>query len=159
MINASIKPLAGINRVGARRGQGLNKLRTYRGFKQDFVTEKYVKMAMPRCHRSAFAKFRCGVAPIRVETGRYERLPFEERLCPVCEGGEVETEKHVLMQCPAYRDIREELFTCASDVIPSWAQETTDFCFNALMCNNLLVRPVARACHMILNFRRQTLFS
>ena len=26
------------------------------------------------------AKFRCGVAPIRVETGRYVNIPFHKRL-------------------------------------------------------------------------------
>ena len=28
----------------------------------------------PKLQRSALAKFRCGVAPLRIETGRYERL-------------------------------------------------------------------------------------
>jgi hypothetical protein len=27
---------------------------------------------IPSRYRSAFAKFRCGVAPLRIETGRYE---------------------------------------------------------------------------------------
>ena len=33
---------------------------------------------MPQSHRSAFAKFRSGVAPLRIETGRYERLRVNE---------------------------------------------------------------------------------
>ena len=39
---------------------------------------------MIRSHRSALAKFRCGVAPIRSETGRYENLSVNERFCPFC---------------------------------------------------------------------------
>ena len=35
------------------------------------VVDRY----MPLRHRSAFAKFRCGVAPLRIETGRYENKP------------------------------------------------------------------------------------
>ena len=58
---------------------GGNKLRTYRTFKHDYGTETYVSCILPRRHRSACAKFRCGVAPIRLETGRYERLSIDQR--------------------------------------------------------------------------------
>ena len=53
-----------------------------------------MKMVLPKRYRSILAKFRCGVAPIRVETGRYERLSFAERMCPLCNGG-IENELHV----------------------------------------------------------------
>ena len=58
----------------SKSGSGNNKLRTYRLFKTDFATEDYCKIPLPYGHRSAFAKFRCGVAPLRVETGRYENV-------------------------------------------------------------------------------------
>ena len=65
------------------RGAGLNKLRTYNKFKQVFEVEPYVlESNMSRGRRSALAKFRCGVAPIRLETGRYENLSVEQRVCP-----------------------------------------------------------------------------
>jgi hypothetical protein len=57
--------------AGARGG---NKLITYKGFKLQFGTEPYLRYVTLPSHRSAYAKFRCGVAPIRLETGRYERL-------------------------------------------------------------------------------------
>jgi hypothetical protein len=47
----------------------------------------------------AYAKFRCGVAPLRVETGRYERKAVHERTCLYCINY-VEDEFHVLMLCP-----------------------------------------------------------
>ena len=49
---------------------------------------------MPFCHRSALSKFRCGVAPLTIETGRYINLPVSERTCPFCKDL-VETEMHV----------------------------------------------------------------
>lgn len=101
---------ADIHREGARRGNGRNNLRTYRLFKQEYRSEAYVNTTMSRANRSALAKFRCGVAPIRLETGRYEGLPEAERLCPVCDTAEVETEEHVLIRCPLYQDYRDELF-------------------------------------------------
>jgi hypothetical protein len=35
-------------------------------------------------YRSTYAKFRAGVAPLGIETGRYERLEVNERLCFNC---------------------------------------------------------------------------
>ena len=40
-----------------------------------------------------FAKFRCGVAPLRLETGRYERLSQEQRTCFYCTDC-IESEEH-----------------------------------------------------------------
>ena len=67
-------------------GIGHNKLRTYATFKSSLLTETYIvfRVVSNRKHRSAMAKFRMGVAPIRLETGRYEGLSVEDRLCPLC---------------------------------------------------------------------------
>ena len=43
---------------------GGNKLRTYRRFKESYSTELYVKIITQKKYRSAYSKFRCGVAPI-----------------------------------------------------------------------------------------------
>ena len=85
------------------KGRGKNKLRLYRCFKNDYKSENYVTCMMPRGHRAAFSKFRCGVAPIRVETGRYERLALEDRHCFNCTN-QVEDEEHVLLHCPIYQE-------------------------------------------------------
>ena len=55
-----------INANMAQRGQGGNKLRKYKLLKQEINEEFYCKQLLPRSHRSAMAKFRAGVAPIRV---------------------------------------------------------------------------------------------
>ena len=94
-----------INSISGTSNRGGNKLRTYKLFKQVLKTENYCNMIIPRSHRSAFSRFRCGVAPIRIETGRYERLTEEERVCPFC-NSEIENELHVLINCPLYNDIR-----------------------------------------------------
>jgi hypothetical protein len=49
-------------------GNGQNKLRTYELFKSEYGVENDCKVLVPFNDRSAFAKFRCGVAPIRLET-------------------------------------------------------------------------------------------
>ena len=60
-------------------------------------------------HRLAFAKFRCGVASTRIETGRYEGLELKNRICPVCKN-DIEDEIHVILHCPVYSDLRKTLF-------------------------------------------------
>ena len=53
------------------REEGGSKLRTYRKFKKEYATEQYVSVVNQKKYRSAYAKFRCSVAPIKIETGRY----------------------------------------------------------------------------------------
>ena len=52
---------------------------------------------VPHRHSAAFAKFRCGIAPLSIETGRFENKPLQEPKCPFCD--KVETESHVLLDC------------------------------------------------------------
>ena len=51
-----------VTRPDARQGNGRSKLRTYKLLKTTYAEENYVKIIMQRNHRSAFAKFRMGVA-------------------------------------------------------------------------------------------------
>ena len=57
--------------------------------------------------------FRTGVAPLRVEAGRYASLQLEQRVCFNCIHL-VEGEKHVLIDCPAYEFIRKDLYSKAT---------------------------------------------
>ena len=66
------KWLQDVNRDTALRGNSRNKLMTCKLFKHVYRTEPYVVNVLLFKHRSALAKFRCGVAPFRLETDRYE---------------------------------------------------------------------------------------
>jgi methionyl-tRNA synthetase len=48
------------------------------------------------------------VAPLRIETGRYENKNVNERVCFICHE-QIEDEKHVLLDCPLYADLLERL--------------------------------------------------
>ena len=69
-------------------------------------------------HRAAFAKFRCGVAPIRIETGRLENLDVGLRLCHFCHV--VENVTHVILERPIYNGLRDNLFAKAVSVLPNF---------------------------------------
>ena len=49
---------------------------------------------IPKSHRSVLAKLRCGVLPLRIESGRFVNLPKESRIYELCTLDEVENEKH-----------------------------------------------------------------
>ena len=69
----------------------------------------------PFHYRSAFTKFRCGVALLRIETGRYENIDVSSRKCFNCPDY-VEDEKHVLFDCPLYSDIRKDLVSALNNM-------------------------------------------
>lgn len=148
-----------VNRVNARHGSGQNKLRTYKLFKSVYEAENYLTCVMPHRHRSAYAKFRCGVAPIRLETGRYERLPQEQRICFNCQL-EIENEEHVLLNCPLYNDLRRHMLNILSEEFPDIERRADQDRLTAILnCKlNRSVRTCAKTCFEILRKRRDLLY-
>ncbi|KAK3092266.1 hypothetical protein FSP39_000496 [Pinctada imbricata] len=86
--------------------QNISKLRTYRVIKHDFQTEPYIIMDLPKPERSVMAMLRCGILPLRIETGRYSGEPVEERICNFCDKNDVEDERHFIFHCSLYETIR-----------------------------------------------------
>ena len=145
-----------LNAEFARAGQdaGGNKLRTYRRFKENYTTEQYVRIVTQKKYRSAYAKFRCGVALIKLETCRYglNRVPVDQRLCEEC--NVVEDECHVIMCCSLYTDIRDQLFKDICDISSLFPTLIQDEQFIHVMSNPLYYRCASRAMYNILNRRR-----
>ena len=154
-----IRWYAGLMRPGAVRGAGQNKLRTYRTFKKEWVSEPYVSTVNTRSHRSALAKFRCGVAPLRLETGRYERgrLPVEQRICILCDKNEVEDESHAIFRCSLYDDLRAELMVAANVLNEDFNDMPECDQLSFLLSDECIIIITARVLSSILS-RRQRLF-
>lgn len=132
------------------------KLRTYKLFKHTYNTEQYLLQKMPQRHRSAFSKFRCGVAPLKIETGRYERKNLDERVCFNC--NILEDEKHVLLNCPLYEDLRHALFIdilCHNDMFLNLSDEEK---FIYMFKNTNICNIVAKTCNNILTRRNSILY-
>ena len=133
-------------------GRGGNKLRTYALFKTVFEAETYCKKLLSLRHRAAFAKFRCEVAPLCIETGGFENKPLEERKCPFCDN--IESEKHVLLDCNMYSDLRHDLFYSRATIIEPYfdtlsAENKIRFFFS----NHDMINIVAKTCFNILQRR------
>jgi hypothetical protein len=83
------------------------KLRTYMKFKAEYGVEQYVlNQTLTRRERSLFSQLRFGILPLKIETGRYYRIPSEERFCEICKTV-VEDELHFILICPAYVEYRD----------------------------------------------------
>lgn len=74
------------------------------------VHEVYrVRDSIPERERMSFTQFRLSAHSLAVETGRWNRrgrgrLPIEERLCPC---GCIQTETHVVQDCPSTQHVRD----------------------------------------------------
>ena len=68
-------------------------------------------------HRKIITRWRLSNHDLKIETGRYHKIPREHRVCDLCEV--LEDEQHVIFVCPRYIDIREqhqELLTTNADI-------------------------------------------
>ena len=133
------------------------KLRFYRLFKRFFATEEYCKLNMPFAYRAAYAKFRCGVAPLKIETGRYLGQPLEARICPFCPN-HIEDEQHVILHWPAYDSLRQHLFRKASNFCEGFCRNDDIEKIIVLFSAISLVRIVAKTCFLILRKRNNLLY-
>ena len=100
-----------INKSESKNKKFSNKLRTYCKFKTEWGFENYLKV-LKKPERTSLLKFRIGISPLRIETGRYEhgkRLPPEERICKCCDLMQVEDELHFFSECTLYTEERAKL--------------------------------------------------
>lgn len=147
-----------LHREQALRGNGLNKLRTYRLFKTEYRCEPYLSQVIPWRHRRVLAQFRCGTAPLRLETGRYEKLNISERTCYHCTDC-VEDELHVINICPVYQELRNELYSeCASVNGNFYSLSDVDkLCF--ILADAAISKVSARILFLVMELRKRFLYS
>ena len=138
--------------INSRKPSKQSKLRSYRLFKSDYQNERYLTANLPVHHRSALVKCRCGIAPVRIETGRYERHALDNRLCIHCNS--TESEVHVICECPLYGDLRNSLFERAKFVIQNFDQLNVEEKMCAVLSYSDLVKITAKIIYEILSRKR-----
>ena len=77
----------------------MDRLRTYKLLNSNFGCENYLHCIKNKAFRSVMSRFRGELLRLKCNEGRYNGIPFDERVCPLCEGG-IETEYHFLLICP-----------------------------------------------------------
>ena len=88
----------------------ITKTVTYRNINPSFSVHSMYTSAdkyIADYRRTEMTRFRVGSHRLKVETGRWSRVPREQRTCSCVVGG-VQDEEHVVFQCEYTRDLREK---------------------------------------------------
>jgi hypothetical protein len=132
------------------------KVRLYRVFKTFPTSETHVLLNLSPQERSCMAQLRLGILPIEVETGRFRAIPLENRICKLCNLGQVEDEKHLLFHCVLYEDERSVWFGKLSQHEP----EFHNMSFKYKLCIAFgYCRCTAKYIVTIMKKRKQHLFN
>ena len=95
---------------------------------------------MRKSLRSMIAQLRCGILPLRIETGRFTHTELEDRLCLFCDRNDIETEKHSLFDCPLYVNERSTLYQTASKSCQDLLQLDNDDKLKILFTNENVIK-------------------
>ena len=120
------------------------KLRTYCQFKSVFECESYLLTIKDFRLQQLLTKFRISDHCLEIEVGRHNNIPADNRICNHCDILEVEDEKHFLLRCDLYCDLREVLI-----------QHAGSCNFTDIMCNQGLQFNLAKCIFKM--FRRRKL--
>ncbi len=118
----------------------------------------YLKKPIPFKVRQRFAMLRCGTAPLRIETGRYENVTLNVRICQLCDCVNVEDERHFLISCTALNYERHNLYILVSPSVTDFNLLSDERMFLILMSNLLICKFTSRACHEMFKSRRSILY-
>ena len=83
-----------------------SRLQSYSIYKHNFELEPYLSIIHDKKFKVALSRFRTSSHSLRIETGRYENIHRDQRLCQSCNMNMTETEFHFLLVCPHYRELR-----------------------------------------------------
>ena len=85
-----------------------SKLRTYGLIKSTVGIEDYLKSIKNMKQRKSLTKLRLSNHKLMIEVGRHQKILKTQRFCPFCPQT-VEDEKHFLISCTKYTDLRSPL--------------------------------------------------
>ena len=73
-----------------------------------------------------------------VETGRFNNIPIEYRLCTFCHENVLEDEIHFLLFCSAYNDLRNDLLLKTIEIEPGFSFLTIENKLKLLMSPSIV---------------------
>ena len=92
--------------------QESNKGKMYSCMKKNFGKEKYIDLP-PSNLLQYKIWIRTANHKLAVETGRWGKISYDQRICNMCSSNEIGDEFHTLLKCPTFSHIR-------NDYIPSY---------------------------------------
>lgn len=133
-----------------------SKLSVYCTYKSILEAESYLTVLNVPKYRSALARFRCSGHTLAIESGRYDNITLENRICTFCEKLDItvlEDEYHVLLFCPTFQSLREQYIDRKF-----WEAPTFQL-FRELMstCENGMIKSLSCFIYKSENLRRKLL--
>ncbi|CAC5389157.1 unnamed protein product [Mytilus coruscus] len=111
-----------------------------REYKNVLEFSSYVNLVRYRQHRRVLSNFKSDCLPLAVETGRHTKpkIPLNERSCIYCTENCVEDEKHFLLGCDFYADLRYDLMKKSGDICETFNDLDLQDKFVFLMSNDAI---------------------
>ena len=113
--------------------QQSQKLSFYCTIKEDYSPSPYLVLTRKNPSRKALVKIRISSHQLRIKTGRYEKIPRNEKICSFCKSNKIEDENHFLLDCKAYSQIRDIFFSKIETKIPNFKSISHDTLISILM--------------------------
>ena len=133
------------------------KLRSYRTYKNIFKFEKYLSnMYNNDNERFNMTRLRVSNHRLHIETGRHTtpKTPITERICMNCDTGQVEDEKHFLLLCPKYNELRvNHIHSCYNKNILNINDNNSIFIWLMSNEDHTVCRKIARYINMCFQLR------
>ena len=82
--------------------QHSRKLSFYHSIKKNYSLSAYLDATRKNPMRRTLVKLRIGCHNLHVETGRYDKIPLDERICPLCSDNKIQDEMNLLLHCQRY---------------------------------------------------------
>ena len=129
-----------------------SKLRTYSLIKEIKGREDYLTKIRNFKSRTTLTKFRLSNHKLRIELGRRDGTPREERTCQICHDG-VEDEIHLLVKCKQYEELRAPLINMCRELKPQFCYYTDKEKFMFIMKTPLLTDVMTKFLTKTMNDR------
>lgn len=85
-----------------------SKLKFYQNIYSNHKRSSYVDLLRQKSERSTLCKIRLSAHNLEIEKGRHLSIPVNERICKICNSGDIEDELHFLFNCNKYSSARTD---------------------------------------------------
>jgi len=120
--------------------------KTYQLYKEQLILEKYINI-LPEKLWKPLLKFRTSNHYLPVETGRWNNISFEDRICTLCHESEIGDEFHYLFTCHFFSNSRTQFLH------PYYYTRPNTYKFKELMQNKRIstLKNLAKFIKVIMN--------
>ena len=127
-----------------------SSLTFYNLIKRNFETENYLLLLDKPIQKILLTKARLGFLKLEYVRGIWFKIPHNERVCKICDSGEIEDIYHFIVKCSAYENERRRFLT---DYIPNYNYLITIF----QSCDKNTIISLSRFIYHAYNIRQTML--